>query len=62
LGCAILAAMETGDLSPEEYENYQKLQREKEHYEASIVEKRKKDKSLGKMYKSVINMKKQQKF
>lgn len=61
-GCAILEAMESGDLDTAEYDNFQKLQREKEHYESTVVEKRKKDKDLGKMIKSVMKIKKQRKF
>jgi ribosome biogenesis GTPase len=48
-GCAVLEAVERGEIDRTSYENYQKLQREKEHFEMSTAEKRKKDKDFGKM-------------
>ncbi len=50
-GCAILEALEEGMITPEAYGNYIKMQREAERIQASIVEKRKKDRAFGKMYK-----------
>ena len=61
-GCAILEAVETEEIDKESYENFQKLQREKAHYESSISEKRKKDKDFGKMIKNVKKDRKQNKF
>jgi ribosome biogenesis GTPase len=61
-GCAILAALETGELDRSAYENYLKMEREKDHYESTIAEKRRKDKSLGKMVKNVIKSKYRDKF
>ena len=52
-GCAVLAAIESEELDAAAYENYQKLQREQEHYEASVAERRKKDKDFGKMVRGV---------
>ena len=51
-GCALLAAVERGEVDSDSYENYLKMGREKTHFESSIEEKRKKDKDLGKMIKS----------
>ncbi len=53
IGCAILEALENGELSEERYQNYVKMQKESEHYEMSYLEKKKKYKELGKLYKSV---------
>ena len=50
-GCAILEALEEGMITPEAYGNYIKMQREAERIQASIAEKRKKDRAFGKMYK-----------
>ncbi len=61
-GCAVLAAVEKGDIELEILDNFQKMQREKEHFESSLAEKRKKDKQFGKMYKEVMKHKKQRKF
>jgi len=57
-GCAVLEALEDGELDEDAYNNYMKMQREKAHFGASVVEKRKKDKQLGKLYKNVQNFKK----
>lgn len=50
-GCAVLAALESGEIDEGSYHNYMRLQREKEHYESTVAEKRKKDKEFGKMIK-----------
>lgn len=51
-GCSILEAVEKGDIDKNSYENYLKLEREKAHFELTVVEKRKKDKELGKIIKN----------
>ncbi len=53
-GCAVLAALREGELSPARYENYLKLVRESSHNQMSYYEKRQKDKSFSKMVKSVM--------
>lgn len=53
-GCAILAAIEAGDLSEQRLQNYLKMKRESEFNQMSYLEKRNKDKSFGKMVKSVM--------
>mgnify|MGYP000930056882 CR=1 FL=1 len=50
-GCAVIEALESGQLDESTFENYQKLQREKSHFETSVMEKRKKDKIFGKILK-----------
>ena len=50
-GCAVLAQVDTGQLSRERYESYLKLTRESEHYEMTSLEKRRKDRAFGKMLK-----------
>lgn len=57
-GCAVLAAIASGELSEERYQNYQKLQNEALFNDMSYIEKRKKDKAFGKMVKSVMKDKK----
>jgi ribosome biogenesis GTPase / thiamine phosphate phosphatase len=54
VGCAILLAVEGGELPEERYRNYMKLRKESQYHEMSYVEKRKKDKQFGKMVKTVI--------
>ncbi|WP_052444739.1 ribosome small subunit-dependent GTPase A [Flammeovirga sp. OC4] len=52
-GCAVIQAVNDGELSEAAYENYLKLHREQEHYTSSEAEKRKKGKSFAKMVKTV---------
>ena len=52
IGCAVIKAIESGELDNSSYENYLKMEREKEHFESTIAEKRKKDKDFGKMIKN----------
>ena len=58
-GCAVLEAVENGELDKASYENYLKMEREKIHFQSSIAEKRRKDKEFGKMYKAFKKNKKQ---
>ena len=52
-GCAVLQALELGEIDAEHYENFLKLRRESEYYQLSYAEKRKKDKDFGRFIKSV---------
>ena len=61
-GCAILEAVENEEIDRASYENFQRLQRERNHYESSLLEKRKKDKDFGKMVKNIKNQRKNSKF
>jgi len=58
-GCAVLIAVENGTLSQKRYENYIKIKKESDFYALSYLDKRKRDKSFGKMVKQVKKMKKQ---
>lgn len=51
VGCAVLKAVEDGQVDRSSYENFLKMEREKEHFESTVAEKRKKEKALGKMVK-----------
>jgi ribosome biogenesis GTPase / thiamine phosphate phosphatase len=51
-GCAVLDAVANGDIDKNTYDNYLKIEREKNHFELSSAEKRKKDKDFGKMVKN----------
>jgi ribosome biogenesis GTPase len=46
-GCAVLEAVENGELDNASFENYLKMEREKTHFESTVAEKRKKDKEFG---------------
>lgn len=59
-GCAVLAAIESGDLDKSKYENYLKLKKESDYYAMSALEKRRKDRSFGRMVKKVMKFKKKE--
>jgi ribosome biogenesis GTPase len=50
--CAVIKAIEVGELDGSSYENYLKLEREKAHFQTTIAEKRKRDKEFGKIIKN----------
>lgn len=52
-GCAVLAAVEAGEIGAEHHENYLKLRKESEFYGLSYAERRKKDRDFGRFIKSV---------
>jgi ribosome biogenesis GTPase len=51
-GCAVLKAIESGEINAEHYENFLKLRSESEYHQASYAEKRKKDREFGRYIKS----------
>jgi ribosome biogenesis GTPase len=53
-GCAILLAIESGELSEERYQSYMKLMKESKFHQMSYVERRKKDRQFGRMIKSAM--------
>ena len=52
-GCAVLAALENGELNEDRYQSYLKLRKETEFHNLSYFEKRKKDRDFGRFIKSV---------
>lgn len=60
-GCAVAAAAERDELDPRRLANYLKLRAEHERTTETLAEKRRKDKTLGKMYKRVLAQKKGEK-
>jgi ribosome biogenesis GTPase / thiamine phosphate phosphatase len=57
-GCAVIDAVESGEIDKAFYENYLKMEKEKAYFESSVAERRKRDKAFGKMlknYKKDIN-------
>ncbi len=52
-GCAVLEAVDNGEIDKNSYENFIKMEREKAFFDSSIAERRKKDKDFGKMIKNV---------
>lgn len=57
-GCAVIMAVENDEIDRTSYNNYLKMEREKEHFESTVAERRKKDKDFGKMVKRVMKSKK----
>jgi ribosome biogenesis GTPase len=60
-GCAVVKAVESGELSAKRYQNYLKLRKESAYLEMSYLEKRNRDKKFGKLVKSVKKIKKMDK-
>lgn len=53
LGCAVIGALESGELSEARYNNYVRLMQEAARHEQSALEKRDQDKKLGRFYRSM---------
>jgi len=51
-GCAVIAAIESGEIDRASFENYLKMEREKAHFESTVAERRQRDKAFGKMLKN----------
>jgi len=62
IDCAVLEAVNKGEIDTDSYENYLKMEKEKEHFESTVAEKRKKDKDFGKMIKHFKKARKSNKF
>jgi len=60
-GCAVRAAIESGDLDGRRHANYLKLMKEQAFNSATIAEKRAKDKEFGRMVRSVTKSKQNRK-
>jgi ribosome biogenesis GTPase / thiamine phosphate phosphatase len=52
IGCAVIEALNNGIIDKDSYDNYQKIQKEQERFQSTVAEKRKKDKTFGKMIKN----------
>ncbi len=57
-GCAVLKAVENGQVPEKRYQNYIKMKKESIYNEMSYLEKRQKDKQFGKLCKTVMMHKK----
>lgn len=62
IGCAILAALSTGEIDKDSYDNFQKMKRERAHFKSSVAEKKKKDKTLGKLIRNVQKQRRNYKY
>lgn len=60
--CAILSALEKGEIDEDSYTNYEKLMRERSHFETTSQERKKKDKDLGKLIKGIQKQRRRNKY
>ncbi len=58
VGCAVTEAVNNGEIDQSALDNFHKMEREKDHYESTVAEKRKKDKGFGKLVKDMKKVKK----
>lgn len=61
-GCAVLHALQVEEIDQSEYDSYQKLKREQEHYAQSRAERRQKGKNFSREIKKVKEQRKRNKF
>jgi ribosome biogenesis GTPase len=52
IDCAVIEAVNGGEIDRNSYENFLKMEREKSHFESSLIERRKKEKDFGKIMKN----------
>lgn len=57
-GCAIVNAIESGELDASELKSYEKLRRESRRFEEKVVDQRRREKGFGRMVKEVLKVKK----
>jgi ribosome biogenesis GTPase len=60
-GCAVLTALERGELSEERYRSYLKLKKESDHHAMSYLDRRKKDRTFGRFIKTAKKQMKKEK-
>ena len=58
-GCAVQEAVEEGHIKRSSYENYLKMLKEKAHFESDLIERKRRDKNLGKVLKDYKKFRKQ---
>jgi ribosome biogenesis GTPase len=56
-GCAIIAAIESGDLDPRRFASFQKLNAEQAHNSRTLAERRERDQKMGRYFNSVLKQK-----
>lgn len=61
-GCAVLEAVQNGEIEENAYSNYLKMEKEKSFFESDLLERKKKDKDLGKVIKHFKKQRKDNKF
>ncbi len=61
-GCAVLEAVDHGEIPISAYDHYIKMEKERNFFESDALERKQKEKSLGKMYKRVQEQHRKNKF
>lgn len=61
-GCAILKAVDKGEIDEDAYANFRKMEKEKMHFESDAQELKKKDKDLGKIIKNFQKQRRDNKY
>ncbi len=61
-GCAVVEAIKIGKIDESAFKNFQKMEREKQHFKSNTLERKKKDKALDKLIKQVQKRRKDSKF
>jgi ribosome biogenesis GTPase len=56
-GCAVMAAIESGELDQRRFANFQKLSAEQAHNSRSLAERRERDRKMGRIGKSILESK-----
>jgi ribosome biogenesis GTPase len=62
IGCAVLAALDSGELEEEVLEHFYKMENEQAHFTSTVLERKTKDKQLGKIYREAKQYRKKHKF
>lgn len=52
IDCAVIEAVQNGEIDENSYKNYLKMEKEKAYFESTVAERRKKEKVFGKMVKN----------
>jgi len=62
-GCAVLTAVENGEIDEDAYANFRKMEKEKMHFESDAsMDRKKKDKNLGKVIKDFQKQRRNNKY
>ncbi len=61
-GCAVLKAIDEGAIPVSEYENFMRMERERRFLESDTLERKRKERYMGKMYKRVQEQRRKDKY
>ena len=61
-GCAVLLAIQNDELDAESYANFLKMEKERSFFETTSLDRKKREKSFGKLMKSVVKHRKDTKY